>query len=82
MRKNIKLQYTDHGRPEEVLQLIEEKIGEPEEGEVMLWLKYASINPAHLLTIRGFYGKLQILPAVPGTEASGIVELVGRTVKK
>lgn len=78
--KNTKLIFHEHGRPEEVLALETEEQAPPAAGRVLVRLRYAAINPAHLLAVRGKYGKLPPVPATPGTEASGVVEAVGAGV--
>ena len=54
---------------------------DPLAGEVIIEVKAAGINFPDLLTIRGEYQYKPSLPFVPGTEISGIVTRVGRSVK-
>ncbi len=54
---------------------------DPLAGEVIIEVKAAGINFPDLLTIRGEYQYKPSLPFVPGTEISGIVSRVGRSVK-
>jgi len=67
--------------PSEVLKLNLSNIDDPAEHELQIKLFSAAINPSYLLTIRGKYGKLpEKFPAIPGTEASGIVNKCSRAV--
>lgn len=65
------------GDPEEVVEVKEIKLQELEEGEALVRMRFAPINPADLNFIEGTYGRKPQLPAVPGTEGVGIVEALG-----
>ncbi len=49
----------------------------PDPGEVLVRILAAPINPADLNTIEGTYGVKLTLPATPGIEGCGIVEISG-----
>ncbi len=53
----------------------------PGVGEVLVKMVTAPINPADLNTIEGKYGTLPKLPAVLGSEGTGVVEAVGSGVE-
>ena len=72
--KNKSLVFSEHGKPEEVLRLMESELSGPTTGEVGLRMLAASINPSDLGIIGGTYGTLPPLPAVAGLE--GIAEIV------
>lgn len=65
------------GDPADVLQLADTEPREPGPGEVRIRLRARSINPSDLTMIRGRYGVLPELPAVPGFEGMGEVEAAG-----
>jgi NADPH:quinone reductase-like Zn-dependent oxidoreductase len=55
--------------------------GEPGEGQLLLEMLAAPINPADLNVIEGKYGELPELPAIIGNEGSGRVIAVGEEVE-
>ena len=67
------IQFKNFGKPEEQAHCAE--VAEPElrEGEVLVRLLAAPINPADINYIEGTYGIRPELPAVPGNEACGEV---------
>lgn len=70
-----------HGRPEEVIEIVEAPDPLPGPGEVRVRNRVMTINPADLLTIEGRYGAEPItLPATPGVGAYGVVDAVGEGV--
>ena len=72
--KNKAIVFSEHGKPDEVLRLVESGLSGPTTGEVGLRMLAASINPSDLGIIGGTYGTLPPLPAVAGLE--GIAEIV------
>ena len=72
-----------HGRPEEVLEVVEAPDPRPGPGEVRVRNRVMTINPADLLTVEGRYGAEPVaLPATPGVGAYGIVDAVGDGVTR
>jgi NADPH:quinone reductase-like Zn-dependent oxidoreductase len=72
-----------HGKPEDVIELIEEPDPVPGPGQVRVRNKVMTMNPADLLTIEGRYGAEPItLPATPGAGAWGVVDAVGDGVTR
>ena len=63
------------GKPGEVLEINAFQPRQPESGEVLVRISAAPINPADLNTIEGTYGVKPPLPAVPGIEGCGVVEV-------
>jgi len=47
------LKYTQHGEPQEVLQLVEDKLPDPKDNQVLVKILAAPINPADINTIQG-----------------------------
>ncbi len=71
------LVFRDFGKPCEVLRLEENTlISQPSDpGQVLVRILAAPINPADLNTIEGTYGFKPSLPATPGIEGCGVVEV-------
>lgn len=69
----VQLSFSTFGKPNEVLQLIPQSPPCPADGQVLLRMLAAPINPADLNTIEGTYGFKPSLPAVPGIEGCGEV---------
>lgn len=73
-----RIEFSDFGEPQNVLELADDKVPPPGAGQVRVHVDAAPINPADLLTVRGLYGVLpQRFPAVPGNEGVGRVTAVG-----
>jgi len=75
-----RIEFASFGDPLTVLRLADDPPVQPAAGEVRVHVEAAPINPADLLTIRGLYGQLPGLPAVPGMEGVGRVTEVGEDV--
>jgi NADPH2:quinone reductase len=65
------------GVPGEVLSVGDRDAPEPGPGQVRLRLLASPIHNHDLAIIRGIYGYRPGLPAIPGTEAAGVVERLG-----
>ena len=70
-----RLVFPETGAPAEVLEIETFEPRPPGPGEVLVRLIAAPINPADLNTIEGTYGVKLDLPATPGIEGCGVVEL-------
>jgi NADPH2:quinone reductase len=66
--------------PREVLQPAEQPAPEPGPGQVRIRMVQSPIHNHDLAIIRGKYGYRPALPAIPGTEALGVVETAGPEV--
>lgn len=73
--------YARFGQPETVLSTQEAARPEPGPGEVLVRMVLSPIHNHDLMTIAGQYGFKPALPAVPGTEAVGVVETLGEGVE-
>jgi NADPH:quinone reductase-like Zn-dependent oxidoreductase len=71
------LLFRQTGDPRDVLEWAPFSPQAPAAGEVLVRISAAPINPADLNLIEGTYGVKAILPAVPGIEGCGIVEISG-----
>eukprot|EP01090_Pellita_catalonica_P020370 TRINITY_DN7257_c0_g1_i1.p1 TRINITY_DN7257_c0_g1~~TRINITY_DN7257_c0_g1_i1.p1 ORF type:complete len:389 (+),score=54.42 TRINITY_DN7257_c0_g1_i1:1033-2199(+) len=71
-----------YGRPEDVLQLVQEPLPQVGDNDVMLEILMAPINPSDLNVVEGVYPvKPKKLPAVAGNEGVAQVIAVGSNVK-
>ncbi|MFZ0709390.1 MAG: 2-enoyl thioester reductase domain-containing protein [Terrimicrobiaceae bacterium] len=70
-------QLTAFGKPAEVLGVREMACPQPGEGDLLLEMLAAPLNPADLNVIEGKYGELPVLPAVIGNEGVGRVAALG-----
>jgi len=61
----------------DVVEVVDMETAPVGDGEVLIDVEAASINPSHLLTLSGDYGVQPDLPAVPGAEGIGMVVEVG-----
>ena len=75
MAEGTRLEFEAFGSPLGALAVRPFPVEEPAEGEVLVRLLAAPINPADLNTIEGTYGIRPPLPATPGIEGCGQVEL-------
>ncbi len=69
------------GNPAEVLTVEDRPLPEPGPGEVRVKMRLASIHNHDLLTISGDYGYKPPLPAVAGSEATGVIDALGEGVE-
>lgn len=53
---------------------LQDKPTEREQGQVLVKMLAATINPADINMIQGNYGSSMELPAIPGNEGVGVVE--------
>jgi NADPH:quinone reductase len=65
------------GEPSEVLKLQDLPAADPGPGQVRIRMLASPINPSDLMTVRGQYGRLPILPATPGFEGVGVIDAAG-----
>jgi NADPH:quinone reductase-like Zn-dependent oxidoreductase len=72
--------YEKFGTPSEVLTLAERPVPQPGAGQVRVRLIMSPIHNHDLAIVRGVYGYKPPLPAVPGTEAVGVVDALGEGV--
>ena len=72
--------FEEFGDPVQVLKLGERPLPEPGPGQVRVKLGMSPIHNHDLSIIRGTYGYKPQLPAVPGTEAMGVVDKLGEGV--
>ncbi|WP_040807550.1 zinc-binding dehydrogenase [Nocardia concava] len=68
------------GEPKDVLKAGERPVPEPGPGEVRIATTLAPIHNHDLAIVRGVYGYRPELPAIPGTEAVGVVDGLGPDV--
>ena len=68
-----RLIFKSHGKPSEVLETEDFTTPEPSEGQLLLEILAAPINPADLNYIEGTYGIKPALPATSGMECSAVV---------
>ncbi len=66
--------------PPEVMRL--EEVGDPEagDGEVVVSIRAAGVNPVDAYVRAGAYARKPSLPYTPGSDAGGVVESVGKNV--
>ena len=83
MSKTIRaVVYEAHGKPAEVLRLLEQECPAPAADEALVEMRAAPINPADLNSIEGKYPGFREVPATPGMEGAGVVVEIGRDVRK
>lgn len=68
--------YHEFGEPEDVLRVEDVAPPVPRPGEALVRLRARPVSPSVLMTVRGRYGILPPLPAVPGAEGAGVVDAV------
>ncbi len=72
--------FESFGNPATVLTLGERPLPEPAAGQVRVRMTMSPIHNHDLAIVRGVYGYKPPLPAVPGTEAVGLVDALGEGV--
>ncbi|SFV37173.1 NADPH:quinone reductase [Devosia crocina] len=72
--------YSQFGSPQDVLKTKDVSRPEPGPGQVLVKMLLSPVHNHDLMTISGQYGFKPELPAVPGTEAVGVVEALGSDV--
>src|SRR5437762_5842831 len=83
MSKNIlAAAYEKHGNPPEVLRVESQPWPTPAQGEAVVKMQAAPINPADLNQIEGKYPIRAELPATPGFEGAGVVVELGANATK
>lgn len=75
------VRYERTGAPEHTLSVAEEKVASPGEGEIVVQMIAAPINPSDLNMVEGSYGVKASLPAVAGNEGVGVVVAAGPGAK-
>ena len=79
--KSITAIHRQYGIPSEVLNAEEVEVGKPKEGQVMIKLLRACVNPSDMGMIGGSYGRLRELPAIAGREGIGEIVEIGLGVE-
>jgi NADPH:quinone reductase and related Zn-dependent oxidoreductases len=72
--------FSSFGKPSDVLKIEDRPLPEPGPGQVRVRMRMSAIHNHDLLTVSGDYGIKPQLPAVAGTEATGVVDAVGEGV--
>lgn len=72
--------YKRYGDPADVLEVGDSPIPQPAAGQVRIRMLLAAIHNHDLLTVKGVYGYKPTLPAIGGTEATGVVDALGEGV--
>src|SRR5271154_309064 len=73
--------FESFGDPVDVVHLVETQVAEPGAGELRVKLLKSPIHNHDLAVIRGIYGYKPALPAIPGSEALGVVDALGAGVR-
>ena len=77
----LKARYEERGPiPQDVIEAVSEETPSPGEGEALIEVLAAPINPSDVLTLTGDYGTLPPLPAIGGNEGVGRVSALGAGV--
>jgi NADPH:quinone reductase-like Zn-dependent oxidoreductase len=73
------VQFSEVGGPD-ILQIVEQEVGDPGLGEVRIKVKAIGLNRAESLFRKGEYFEAPVFPAKNGYEAAGIIDAVGPDV--
>ena len=76
------VRFQSFGDPAEVLTVEDLPPPQPGPGQVLVRLRVRPINPSDLYMIRGTYGIKPPLPATPGLEGMGVIEVLGDGVSQ
>jgi len=80
MNKVSAIVYHEHGDPATVVRVEQQELPEVKADEVRIRMLAAPINPADLNVIEGKYPIRPPMPAVPGVEGAGVIEVAGKEV--
>ena len=75
-----KIIFTKIGKPEDILELQDVPLPEPQAGEVRIKIKAANINPADIMFVQNLYGIRPQLPSGAGFEGMGEIDACGEGV--
>ncbi|MDT8402032.1 MAG: zinc-binding dehydrogenase [Bacteroidales bacterium] len=67
-------------KPGDLLYIKDIPIPEPSEGEVLVKMSFAPVNPSDLSLLKGTYAGSPLYPLVPGMEGSGLVVKSGKGI--
>ncbi|MBO9854230.1 zinc-binding dehydrogenase [Xanthomonas phaseoli] len=73
--------HTQFGDPAKVLELGERPTPQPGKGQVRIAMRRSPIHNHDLWTVRGNYGYKPTLPAIGGSEGSGVIDALGEGVQ-
>lgn len=76
--QNLAAVYRSFGTPQEVVKVEDIGVQSPKDGQILVKLLRAPINPSDLGMIGGSYGNLKKLPAVAGREGVGEIVEAGK----
>ncbi len=74
------VQFDRTGNPSDVVEVVNLETSPVGPGDALIDVDAATINPSHLLTLKGDYGIQPDLPAVPGAEGIGTIKEIGKEV--
>jgi NADPH:quinone reductase len=75
------IRVSEFGGPE-VLKIADVPDLKPDQGQVLVRVKAAGVNPVDAYIRSGLYPRKPNLPYTPGTDAGGVIEAVGPNVKR
>jgi trans-2-enoyl-CoA reductase len=80
MQTTLTARYTTNGNPVAVIELAEEQLTAPADGQLLVKMLFAPVNPSDINMVEGTYGVKAALPAVGGNEGVGRVVAAGGNV--